>query len=107
MLTPILDRSLDLEVLLKKLDTVRCPSFSTLLPLLFNFASFGLCITPTLTLHDPIVHFTFATLTAVYNLILKVIHDPCSSVLPSTSAIHDLYDNPCPQHQLTQIILSN
>jgi len=73
MLTPILDCSLNLEVLLKKLDTTRCPSFSTLLPLLFNFASFGLCITPTLTLHDTILqHFAFATLTAVPNLTLTV-----------------------------------
>jgi hypothetical protein len=71
MLTPLLDCSLDLEVLLKKLDSMRCPSLSSLLPLLFNFASFGLCITPTLTLHDTIVqHFAFVTLTAIYNLIL-------------------------------------
>jgi len=71
MLTPIRDCSLDLDVLLKKLDTMRCPSFSTLLPLLFNFANFGLCITPTLTLHGTIgKHFAFANLPVVCNLTL-------------------------------------
>jgi len=110
MLTPILDCSLDLEVLLKKLDTMRCPSFSTMLPLLFNFASFGLCITPTVTLHDTMVqHFAFATLTGIYNLILT--HGSecsygyiCSVLLPSTNVIHDSYDNLCPLHPLARII---
>ena len=97
MLTPILDFSLDLEVLLKKLDTMRCPSFSTLLPLLFNFANFALCIT--LTLHDTILHFAFPTLNAVYNLTLNII---CALTLPRLMfcVLHDLYGNLCPLHQL-------
>lgn len=31
---------------------MRCPSFTTLLLLLFNFVSFDLCMTPDLTTHD-------------------------------------------------------
>lgn len=65
---------------------MRCPSLTTLLPLLFNFASFGLCITHTLTF-----------VTREYNTshVQTSLQLQPYSYLRFITVIHALYDNLC------------